>query len=89
MCCSSYLSLGERPYAQMFEDEYNKALADYRSIIDEEYTKYLVVDAEIKGTYELLWETFGGSVNSSGFKVLLTSKPKAFSLTLLTNSFAT
>ena len=28
-------------YAQMFEDEYNKALADYRSIIDEEYTKYL------------------------------------------------
>lgn len=28
-------------YARIFEEEYNQALADYRSIIDEDYTKYL------------------------------------------------
>lgn len=28
-------------YAQMFEEEYDKALSDYRSLIEQEYTKYL------------------------------------------------
>ena len=28
-------------YAQIFEEEYDKALSDYRTLIDQEYTKYL------------------------------------------------
>ena len=36
----------------------------------EKFAKDIVSEAEIKGVYEILWDTFGGSVNDKGFKVL-------------------
>ena len=42
----------------------------YTNIVDEvSYTK-TEITPEMKGTIELLWDTFGGTVNSKGYKVL-------------------
>jgi nicotinamide phosphoribosyltransferase len=37
---------------------------------DNETPQSLITDAQRKGAYELLWETFGGEINEKGFKVL-------------------
>jgi nicotinamide phosphoribosyltransferase len=34
------------------------------------YDKYIISEAVAKGAYELLWETFGGTVNKKGYRVL-------------------
>lgn len=31
---------------------------------------YLLTETEVKGTFECLWETFGGTVNDKGYRVL-------------------
>lgn len=36
----------------------------------EAYSKYEVTDIQKKGVYELLWDTFGGTTNEKGYKVL-------------------
>jgi len=45
-------------YAQMFEEEYDKALSDYRTLIDQEYTKYLITGIQTsvaKDRYKTKW----------------------------------
>lgn len=48
--------------------DYERAMHDH--IHDGTLDKYEVSDAEIKGAYELLLDTFGYSVNGKGYKVL-------------------
>jgi nicotinic acid phosphoribosyltransferase len=46
---------------------------DINKLIDnniEEYEKYVVSEAEVKGVYELLWDLFGGYTNEKGYKIL-------------------
>lgn len=37
---------------------------------DEETSASFLTDAQIKGAYELLWDTFGGKINAKGYKEL-------------------
>jgi len=37
---------------------------------DNESSFSMISEAQAKGAYELLWDTFGGTVNSSGYKIL-------------------
>jgi len=37
---------------------------------DEETSPSFLTEAQVKGAYELLWDTFGGTINSKGYKIL-------------------
>lgn len=64
----------ETVYAVKVEPEYNRYDKQFYYIDGMSaclvYTEPLVKTPEQKGTLEILWETFGGTVNSKGFKVL-------------------
>lgn len=48
-------------------------LADLRYDIEHEPDRYencIITEAQRKGVYECLWETFGGTINEKGYKVL-------------------
>jgi nicotinamide phosphoribosyltransferase len=47
-------------YSDLFSETYN-----HRLILKEE-----ISEAEVKGSVELLWETFGGTITEQGYKVL-------------------
>lgn len=51
-------------------DLYAPSIEEVIKAYPEKFKKYIVSEAAIKGVYELLWNTFGGTVNEKGFKVL-------------------
>lgn len=64
-----YVTLHEmsRDTSWMRDSEGN--LVDWKSLTGDEFTNYLTKE-EVKGAVQCLWEIFGGSVNSLGYKVL-------------------
>lgn len=42
----------------------------YSDTVDEVYFEKELITPEMKGSVELLWDTFGGTINSKGYKVL-------------------
>lgn len=80
-----FAEMGPESYSMIFEYQgiyteitleniqWNRMDKQYYFIDMWEHAKfsYKVVDSTIyKGAYELLWETFGGTINNKGFKVL-------------------
>lgn len=56
----------DNKYYQAFYSQYEDGgIRDFGADLDEERTI-----SEVKGAYELLWDTFGGTINEKGYKVL-------------------